>query len=175
METMSYTSSTNFNLSFSNSTGTAKPGAPFYLWKEFSYESQGPALYRLNMPLIDQYTIITPVPFDYLRQEGDEFYICLNDALRRYQELNNGASFDISTIDKFIQVLKNICINMQLKPYIIFNKFAAKIQLTLNNKDYVVDYDYDDPDVVFILSPKDGTIFVKECILEKLDEILRSF
>jgi len=177
METMSYTSSTNFGLSLSNSNGTAGPGYPFYLWKEYSYEPQGPALYRLNMPLpLDQYPEIIPVPYIYnFRQEDNEFNSCLNDALKRYQEINNGVVFDISKVDDFLQVLKNICTTMRLQPYIMFNKFATKIQLASNNKDFVFDYDHDDPDNVFILSSKDGTLIVKECTLDKLDETLRSF
>jgi hypothetical protein len=39
----------------------------------------------------------------------------------------------------------------------------------MNDKEFVIDYDYDDPDSVIILS-KDKTLLVKECTLDKIGE-----
>ena len=172
---MSYTSSSNFDLSLSASNGTAKPGNPFYCWKNFSFEPQGPTLYRLNMPLLfDQHLEITPF-IDNSWQEDAKFNSCLNDALKRYREINNGAVFDLVKVNSFLQILKNVCNKMELHPYIMFNKFAAKIQMVINNREFVLDYDHEDPDNVFILSSMNGTICVKESKLEQLEETLRSF
>jgi len=170
---MNNTSSNNF--SFFNLSSTAKPGYPLYLWKKFSYEPQGPALYRLNMPLFfEQNVEILPVSeIDYFQQHDFSFY--LNDAKRRYQEINHNAVFNVTIINNFLNILKDICNSMQLQPYIMFNKFATKIQLNFNSKEFVLDYDHEELDSVYIMSSKDGTIFVKECTLDKLEETIRTF
>jgi hypothetical protein len=177
METMNYTSSTsaNFAFSLSYSTGTAAPGVAIYFLKGFSYIPQGPALYRLNMPFEPNLEELSIASINYSQQENEEFGSCLNDALKRYKEINNGADFDVTRIDGFLSVLKDINNTMQLKPYIILNKFATKVQLVFNGKDFVLDYDHEDQNSVFILSSKDGILVVKESVLDKLEEILRSF
>ena len=173
---MSYTSSNNMNFPLFGSTGTAKPGDPFYFWKKYSYESQGPALYRLNMPLLfDQYPEIIPIPANSLRQDDNLFNSCLNDALKRHQEINNGVVFNISKVGGFLQILEKVCTIMELQPFIIFNKFATKIELSFNGKKFTLDYDHEEIDNLFIMSPINGTLIVKECTLDKMEETLRSF
>lgn len=173
---MSYTSSNNMDFSLIYSNGTAKPGDPFCFWNKYSDKAQRPALYRLNMPLLfDQYPKIIPIPANNFWQEDNVFNSCLNDALKRYKEINNSADFNISKIDGFLQILKKVCTTMELQPFIIFNKFATKIELSFNEKKFTLDYDHDEPDNVFILSPKDGTLIVKECTLDKMEKTLRSF
>jgi hypothetical protein len=39
----------------------------------------------------------------------------------------------------------------------------------------VLDYDHEDENTVFILLSKDGTLIVKESILDKLEKTIRSF
>ena len=173
---MSYTSS-NFNLSFSNSNGTAEPGNYLYFLKNYTYKSQGPISYRLNMPLpLNQYPEIIPIPFVFnFEQEKDVFNLSLTDALKRFQEINHGVVFNISKIDDFLKILKKVCVAMELQPYIMFNKFATKIELSFNEKKFTLDYDYEDMDNLFIMSSLDGTIIVKECTLDKMEETLGSF
>ena len=176
METMNYISTTNANFDLSYSNSTAMPGPSIYLLKDLAYIPLEPALYRLNMPLIEKklYNISTTV-VDKTQQEDDEFNTYLNDALKRYKEINNGAVFDVTRADSFLQTLKIVCNTMRLQPYIMFNKFATKVQLVFNNKDFVLDYDHEDPDSVFVLSQKDETLIVKESTLDKLEKTLRSF
>ena len=119
---------------------------------------------------------LKPSPvIEYSQQEDDKFKSYLDDALKRYTEINNGAVFNKVRAGDFLSVLKTASENLRLRPYIVFNKFATKVQLSFNGKDFVLDYDHEDPNVVFILSSKDGTLVVKESILNKLEEALRSF
>jgi hypothetical protein len=174
METMNYTSSsTSVDLSYS--TGTAVPGVPFYFLRDSVYVPQGPALYRLNMPLVPNLEELSITAINDSQQEDEEFSFYLNDALKRYKEINNGAIFDVTRAENFLHAFKNICNIMQLKPYIIFNKFATKVQFVFNGKDFVLDYDHEDTNTVFVLSSRNGTLIVKESILDKLEETLRSF
>lgn len=174
---MNYTSSTNAYLDFpfSNSTGTVVPGVSYYLQKDFSFVPLG-HIYRLNMPFESSLEIKPSSVIDNSSQEGDDdFSSYLTDALKRYKEINNGTVFDTVKVGSFLSVLKTVSDNLRIKPYIIFNKFAAKVQLSYNGKDFVLDYDYEDTDVIFVLSSRDEILIVKEITLNEMEETLRSF
>jgi hypothetical protein len=168
METMNYTCSTSANIDFSlyNSTGgTSVPGEQFYYKKNYSYVPQGlPVLYFINA-LFEQNIEIMPMTFtDYPDQKDEIFNMYISNALNRYREINNGTIFDISKVNSFLDALRKICNSMQLQPYIIFNNFATKVQLTYNNKDFVIDYDHDDASTVFILSSNNGPLLLKKAL-----------
>ena len=169
--------SSNFDFSLPYSSTTAESVQLFDLWKKFSYVYPNKPVYRLVMPLPVKLSFRElPLPVAYKTQQGsDEFNSYLNDALKRYNEISNGAIFDILKINDFLSVLKSICNTMQLQPYIMFNKFATKVQLVINYKDFVLDYDHEDLNTVFILTSIDGILTVKESALDKLEETLRSF
>ncbi|MDR0287656.1 MAG: hypothetical protein LBI03_08155 [Clostridiales bacterium] len=171
---MNYSTSST-NAVFPYSTGTAVPGVPVYFLKGISYVPQGNIIYRLNMPFEPNSEKLPTVIINNTQHEDEEFSSYLNDALKRYKEINNGAVFEVAKADSFLRVLKNVCNTLQLQPYIIFNKFATKVQFSFNGKDFVLDYDHEDQNTVFILSSKDETLIVKESILDKLEETIRSF
>ena len=107
--------------------------------------------------------------------DDDEFNTYLSDALKRYEEINNGTVFNVAIAESFLLTLKDVCNKMRLQPYIIFNKFATKIQLFFNNMEFVLDYDHEDHNTVFVLASKNGTLIVKESTLDNLEKILRLF
>ena len=49
---------------------------------------------------------------------------------------------------------------------------AVKVRFNFKGKDYVLDYNFEEPDNVFILSRKDGKLFVKDCKLSNISETL---
>ena len=97
----------------------------------------------------------------------------LVDALKRYKSVNSKGDFDIAKIEPFYQaveslgLIKNTRITLQDK--------AAKIRLNFKGSDYILDYNFDEPDSVFILSRKDGKLFVKDCNLAEIAETLERF
>lgn len=176
---MNYSGSTSSNLdySFSYSTGTAMPGVPMYLQKGFDYIPQKPILYRLNMPLpSDQNLEMLPASIaDDVQQWSKNFKPYLEDALKRFKELNNGIIFDIHKVIAFLCALNTLCNKIQVQPYIMFNKFSTKVQFSFNENNFVLDYDHEDENSVFILSSLKGTPVIKESSLDKLEETIRSF
>jgi hypothetical protein len=52
---------------------------------------------------------------------------------------------------------------------------AVKVRLKHKGKDYVLDYNFNEPDNVFILTRKGGKLFVKDCNLASIPETLGSF
>ena len=95
------------------------------------------------------------------------------DALKRYKAVNKIADFDIAKIEPFYQAVealgsvKNTRLTLQEK--------AAKIRLNFKGRDYVLDYNFEEPGSVFILSRKDGKLYIKDCDLSKIAETLERF
>jgi hypothetical protein len=52
---------------------------------------------------------------------------------------------------------------------------AVKVRLNYKGRDYVLDYNFEEPDSVFILSRKAGKLLIKDCKLGKVSETLELF
>ena len=98
----------------------------------------------------------------------------LIDAMRRYKSVNGKSDFDIARAEPFFQSIENLgTLNENMR--ITFQEKAVKVRLNHKGKDYVLDYNLDEPDNVFILTRKDGKLFVKDCNLNGISETLESF
>jgi DNA-damage-inducible protein J len=97
----------------------------------------------------------------------------LVDALRRYKAVYNKADFDISKVEPFLRVIETL--GTQITPRITLQEEAVKIKLNFNGREYVLDYNFGEPDSVFILSRKDGKLIVKDCELSGISKTLELF
>jgi hypothetical protein len=186
---MNYFSSTSANqdLSFfySIEERADTPWGALYVLDEFNHiRVRRPVLYYLNMPVLRGlnakeesgfFEVSTISAAEHWRRGNMEFDACLNDAIRRYKEINHAGDLDITRAENFLTALE--ALNLRLRPqlYIMFNKFSVKVQINLDNREFILDYDYDDTNSVFILSSRGGSFIVKECTLDKIEETLRSF
>jgi hypothetical protein len=179
---MNYFSSTSVNqdLSFySTEDQTVTPWGAVYILDEFNHICIRPVLYYLHMPPVrrglntNKESTISAT--EHRQQGNTEFDACLNDAIRRYKEINHTEDLDITSAEKFLTALESLNSRLRLQLYIMFNKFSVKVQINLNNREFILDYDYDDTNSVFILSSGEGNFIVKECTLDKIEETLRSF
>jgi hypothetical protein len=109
--------------------------------------------------------VIKPEPINYL--------FCLNDAIRRYKELNSGLEPDAEKAKYFLDAVKELATVLSLVPYIMFNKFSVKVDIVFNGKEITLDYDYEDTDIVSVLYQEKGTLKVRETALDKLEETIR--
>jgi len=97
----------------------------------------------------------------------------LIDALKRYKSINGNAIFDIAKAEPFFQAIethdakKNMRITLQEK--------AIKVRLNFRGKDFVLDYNFEEPDSVFILSRQGGKLIIKDCNLAGISETLERF
>jgi hypothetical protein len=121
------------------------------------------------------FEVSTISAMEHRQQRNEEFDACLNDAIKRYKEINYTSDVDITNAENFLTALKSLNLRLRMQLYIMFNKFAVKVQINFDNREFILDYDYEDTNSVFILSSKDGTCSVKECTLDKIEETLRSF
>jgi DNA-damage-inducible protein J len=96
------------------------------------------------------------------------------DAMKRYKSVNGKGDFDITKTEPLFLAMKNLgTVNENMR--ITFQEKAVKVRLNHQGKDYVLDYNFDEPDNVFILTRKDGKVFVKDCNLSCISETLESF
>jgi hypothetical protein len=109
--------------------------------------------------------VIKPEPINY------RFY--LNDAIRRYKELNSGSEPDVEKAKSFLDSVKELATALSLTPYIMFNKFSVNVVIVFNDKEITLDYDYEDTDIVSALYQEKGTLKVRETRLDKLEETIR--
>ena len=97
----------------------------------------------------------------------------LIDALKRYKTVNNKTDYDIAKAEPFLQAVE--ALGTQVIQRITFQEEAVKIRLNYKRQEYIIDYNFEEPDNVFILSKKDGKLIVKDCALTKIHATLELF
>jgi DNA-damage-inducible protein J len=96
----------------------------------------------------------------------------LIDALRRYKTVNH-TDFDVSKAESFLQTLWGI--DSIVEPRLTFYEEAVKVRFTFKGREFVMDYNFEEPETVFILSKQDGKLFAKDCALADIAEALGLF
>jgi addiction module RelB/DinJ family antitoxin len=102
-------------------------------------------------------------------EKNDEALI---DALRRYKAVNN-VDFDIAKAESFLQALWGL--GSIIEPRITLYAEAVKIRFKFKGRDFVIDYNFEEPETVFILSRQDGKLFAKDCALADIERTLGLF
>jgi DNA-damage-inducible protein J len=97
----------------------------------------------------------------------------LVDALRRYKAVNDRTDFDITKAEPFLRAVE--VLGTQIAKRITLQERAVKIRLSFKGREYVLDYNFDEPGSVFILSRKDGKLMVKDCELSSISKTLELF
>jgi addiction module RelB/DinJ family antitoxin len=101
--------------------------------------------------------------------ENDDALI---DALRRYKAVNN-ADFDIAKAEPFLQALWGL--DSIVEPRITFYKEAVKVRLKYKGREFVIDYNFEEPKTVFVLSRQEEKLFAKDCALTNIERTLGLF
>jgi DNA-damage-inducible protein J len=95
------------------------------------------------------------------------------DALRRYKAVNNNADFDSAKVEPFLQALRGL--GPFAEPRITLYEDAIKVRFGFKGKEFVIDYNFEEPETVFILSRQDGKLHVKDCELGALEKTMGLF
>jgi hypothetical protein len=104
---------------------------------------------------------------------NEKFQCLVQDAIRRYKSVNNADTYDSSPAVPLLRSLFSLY--PQLTPRISFYSDAAKVLAVYAGRELILDYDYDEPDSVFISWDKNGVLTVKDCKLTGLRQILELF
>jgi addiction module RelB/DinJ family antitoxin len=96
----------------------------------------------------------------------------LIDALRRHKAVNN-VDFDIAKAEPFLQALWGL--GSIVEPHITLYEEAVKVRFKFKGREFVIDYNFEEPKMVFILSRQDGKLFAKDCALADIEKTLGLF
>jgi hypothetical protein len=97
---------------------------------------------------------------------------CVADALNRYKTLNN-ADINYTPAEMLLSTLRGISGVKILR--ITFYEDGAKIRIRFARTDFIIDFDFEEPDSVFITTFKNGTMVIKDCKIGDLQETLELF
>jgi DNA-damage-inducible protein J len=96
----------------------------------------------------------------------------LIDALRRHKAVNH-AGFDIAKAEPFLQTLWGL--GSLIEPRITLYEEAVKVRFKFSGREFVIDYNFEEPETVFILSRQDGKLFAKDCAIADIEKTLGLF
>ena len=117
------------------------------------------------------------IPFSLTVPESPSMGILDNesliDALKRYKSVNSKTDFDIAKAEPFIRVINTLDNAKSMR--ITLQEKSVKIRLNYKGKDIVFDYNFEEPDSVFILSRIDDKLIVKDCKFAEIPSMLESF
>ena len=97
----------------------------------------------------------------------------LVDALKRYKSVNGKDDFDIARTEPFFQAIETFYSDKNMR--ITLQENAVKVRLNYKGEDFVLDYNLEEPDNVFILSRRNEKLIVKDCNLSEIPETLERF
>ena len=116
-----------------------------------------------------------PLSITEKQETGAEIFEneALVDALKRYKSINNKDDYDIAKPEPFFRAVETLDSVKSMR--VTLQENAVKIRLKFKGEDFVLDYNFEEPDSVFILSRRDGKLFVKDCSLSGISETLECF
>jgi addiction module RelB/DinJ family antitoxin len=133
-------------------------GIPFTLTVPPNHETSGPETKGLRF-----------AGYAVHETEKDE---ALLDALRWYKAVNH-ADFDIAKAEPFLQILWEL--GSIVEPRITLYEGAVKVRFTFKGREFVMDYNFEEPETVFILSRQEGKLFAKDCAIADIERTLGLF
>jgi hypothetical protein len=101
------------------------------------------------------------------------FQSCVDNAIKRYKRLNNITEFDYTPAYPFLFVFRGL--GPTILQRITFYEDAVNAQINFDNQEFDAEYNYDEPDSMFVSTFKHGTLYVKDGKPADLLQILRSF
>jgi hypothetical protein len=102
-----------------------------------------------------------------------EFYGYIDDAIKRYKLVNHTEEYDITPAKTFLSAIKPL--TSKIIRHISFYDDAVKVRIIYNQREYIIDYDYEEPECVFVSTFEGKTLLMKDGSLVQLRRILESF
>jgi hypothetical protein len=98
---------------------------------------------------------------------------CVLDAQDRYKKLNN-TDVDFSPAKSLLLILKYFSSSITVYR-ITFYADGAKVRAQFAQIEFIIDFDFEEPDFVFVTTFRDDKMFVKDCKVNDLLKILELF
>jgi hypothetical protein len=147
-----------------------------YLWDNLSFEEYLKQNCCTTIPF--RYTIeINFNPLSSTKpQESPEdraFSKCIADAIMRHKLVNHVDDYDTTPAQPFLEKLRSLM--YLVVPHISFYNDAVKASVNFKQKEFIIDYDYEEPEFIFISTFEDDMLRIKEGKIDQLYTILESF
>ena len=119
------------------------------------------------------------IPFSLTVPEGQENNDKIGeneliiDALKRYKTINGKTEYNIIKTEPFLNAVQALDFKKDMR--ITLQENSVKIRLIYKDRNFILDYNFDEPDNVFILSKKNEKLIIKDCNLAKMSETLEHF
>jgi hypothetical protein len=85
---------------------------------------------------------------------------CITDAIRRHKLVNRVDDYDITPAQSFLAALRSL-IPIAI-PHISFYQDAVKARITFKQREFIIDYDYEEPEFVFVSTFEGDRLSIKE-------------
>ena len=89
---------------------------------------------------------------------------CIEDSVNRFKTFNNGKNPTDIYSYKIINLLKELC--RVDTPYMTMYEDAVKIRTTIREKKFIIDYDFDEPNSVYITEQHNQNSKITQCKVE---------
>jgi len=113
------------------------------------------------------------IPKDYETSNNLPYNEALIDAVKRYKTVNNKTDYDIAKAEPFLRTVDMFYKHIPKR--LTLQDGSVKIRLNHQGQEYVLDYNFEEPDNVFILTRKDGKLIVKDCALNEISSAMELF
>jgi hypothetical protein len=144
---------------------------PMIIWSQFnniSYEISK----KINTSYLDSLNELLSIPKNESSQQR-AFSSCVNDGIRRYKLVNSTDSYDTAPAKIFLTILESL--SYRTLPRITFYEDAVKARIIYNNLELIIDYDFEEPESVFISAFEGDKLIIKDGPIKDIFKILESF
>lgn len=103
------------------------------------------------------------------------FNNCKDDAMSRYRQVYKTSNYNTDAVRPFLDAIKVIVYNSRLIPRFSFYPDGAKAVFIFNEQEITVEYDFDEPEFVFVSKFVDDVLHIKNTALDNLSHALGEF
>jgi peptidase E len=95
------------------------------------------------------------------------------DAISRYKLVNSTDSYDTASAKLFLTMLESF--SYRTMPHITLYEDAVKARITYKYVEFIIDYDFEEPESVFISAFEGDKLIIKDGPIKDIFKILESF
>lgn len=122
--------------------------------------------------------ILTPCQPSTKQEESPferSFSCCIDDAVSRYKVVNHAESYDLVPAKPLLTVLKALMYMNMAALRITFYDDAVKARITYNQREFIIDYDYEELELLYVSTFEGDTLIMKDGPVTELYRLLESF
>ncbi|GHS84705.1 hypothetical protein FACS1894103_5580 [Campylobacterota bacterium] len=132
------------------------------------------ALQGQQQPFMDNNSVLQST----IVSQGINHYVFdahIERAVERYRRLNKGGILDLSPFKPFLDALRAMLYDPKTLQGIAVYDDGATVRCIYDGREFVVDYDLEDPEIAVITTYKEDVLVINDCSLPQLSGALERF